>query len=116
MSLGVIASLQTCTTYCLEWRRPPACSHGRNSFPPHYAGINEQVLPAELFPSYTVVEYAPPPPPNAPPPVPPAFIFVLDLALDPVEIEVRDLVIGILPAQHCPLLSSLSRWWCMRRC
>lgn len=64
-------------------------SHGRNAFLPHYAGINEQMLPAELFASYTAVEYVPPPPPHAPPPLPPAFVFVLDLALDPREIEVR---------------------------
>ena len=66
-------------------------SHGRNAFPPHYAGINEQMLPAELFASYTAVEYVPPPSPRAPPPLPPAFVFVLDLALDPKEIEVMSL-------------------------
>jgi hypothetical protein len=46
------------------------------------------MLPAELFASYTAVEYVPPLPPHAPPPLPPAFVFVLDLALDPAEIEV----------------------------
>ncbi|EXB29845.1 Protein transport protein Sec23A [Morus notabilis] len=35
----------------------PFC-HGKNSFPPSYAGIAETNLPAELFPSYSVVEYA----------------------------------------------------------
>lgn len=46
------------------------------------------MLPAELFASYTAVEYVPPLPQHAPPPLPPAFVFVLDLALDAIEIEV----------------------------
>ena len=80
-------------------------SHGRNAFPPHYAGINEQVLPAELFASYTAVEYVPPPPPHAPPPLPPAFVFVLDLALDPKEIEVRCAHLPVNKASgHLPML------------
>ena len=43
---------------------PPACvqiwicpfCYTRNHFPAHYAGISEQSLPAELFPSYTTLE------------------------------------------------------------
>lgn len=34
----------------------PFC-HQRNQFPRNYADINEQSLPAELFPNYTTVEY-----------------------------------------------------------
>lgn len=36
----------------------PFC-HNKNSFPSSYAGIGETNLPAELFPTYSVVEYAP---------------------------------------------------------
>lgn len=36
----------------------PFC-HRKNSFPRSYAGIGETNLPAELFPTYSVVEYAP---------------------------------------------------------
>ncbi|KAF4389302.1 hypothetical protein G4B88_003115 [Cannabis sativa] len=36
----------------------PFCQH-KNSFPSSYAGIGETNLPAELFPTYSVVEYAP---------------------------------------------------------
>lgn len=34
----------------------PFCFH-RNPFPPSYSSINEQNLPAELFPTYSTVEY-----------------------------------------------------------
>ncbi|CAL55059.1 Zinc finger, Sec23/Sec24-type [Ostreococcus tauri] len=37
----------------------PLC-HARNHFPPHYGGLSETNLPAELFPSYTTIEYAMP--------------------------------------------------------
>ena len=39
----------------------PFC-YTRNHFPAHYAGISEQALPAELFPSYTTLEYVLPRP------------------------------------------------------
>lgn len=65
-----------------------ARSRGRNAFPPHYAQVSETMLPAELYAGYTVVEYAPPAPPQAPPPTPPAFVFLLDLALESTKIDV----------------------------
>jgi len=34
----------------------PMC-HARNHFPPHYGALSETNLPAELFPSYTTIEY-----------------------------------------------------------
>ncbi|XP_050237086.1 protein transport protein SEC23 C isoform X3 [Mercurialis annua] len=34
----------------------PFCYH-RNPFPPHYASITDDNLPAELFPQYTTIEY-----------------------------------------------------------
>ena len=34
--------------------------HARNHFPPHYNALSETNLPAELFPSYTTIEYAVP--------------------------------------------------------
>ena len=38
----------------------------RNHFPPHYNDINENNLPAELYPSYTTIEYALPRAPARP--------------------------------------------------
>lgn len=35
-----------------------AMCHARNHFPPHYNALSETNLPAELFPSYTTIEYA----------------------------------------------------------
>lgn len=80
-----------------------ARSRGRNAFPPHYAQVSETVLPAELYAGYTVVEYAPPAPPQAPPPTPPAFVFLLDLALESTEIEVgfERLPCKTLPCHTC---------------
>ncbi|CAN8267693.1 unnamed protein product [Cochlearia groenlandica] len=40
----------------------PFCSH-KNPFPRSYSGITETNLPAELFPTYSAVEYSSPPPP-----------------------------------------------------
>ncbi|KAK7287290.1 hypothetical protein RIF29_00503 [Crotalaria pallida] len=48
----------------------------RNHFPPHYASISDDNLPAELFPQYTTIEYETPGDPA--PPVPPVFLFVVD--------------------------------------
>jgi len=56
---------------------------GRNHFPAHYAQINENNLPAELFQAYTAIEYTLP----ASMPSPPAFLFVCDLALPPEEVR-----------------------------
>ena len=52
------------------------CSYNRNSFPPHYQGINEVQLPGELFQEAVSVEYVLHQPVRAPP----AFLLVLDLS------------------------------------
>ncbi|KAL9332850.1 hypothetical protein ACSQ67_002460 [Phaseolus vulgaris] len=54
----------------------PFCSL-RNPFPRPIADTN---LPAELFPTYSTVEYSPSLPSSSPPPPPPAFVFLLDLS------------------------------------
>jgi len=59
----------------------PFC-YTRNHFPAHYAGISESALPAELFPSYTTLEYALP---RAPTNVP-AFLFCVDTCIEEGEI------------------------------
>ena len=56
----------------------------RNHFPPHYNDINENNLPAELYPSYTTIEYALPRAPAGPP----AFLWVIDTCLsDEAELQ-----------------------------
>ena len=54
-----------------------ALCHARNAFPAHYAGISDQNLPAELFPTATTIEYQTAP---SAPIHPPAYVFVLDAA------------------------------------
>ncbi|KAJ1377007.1 Zinc finger, Sec23/Sec24-type [Sesbania bispinosa] len=58
----------------------------RNHFPPHYASISDDNLPAELFPQYTTVEYETPGEPA--PLVPPVFLFVVDTFV--IEEEIGD--------------------------
>lgn len=62
------------------------CSGGHNSFPQHYAGISSDHMPAELYNNHTALEYRLPA--RSQPRPPPAFVFLLDLALEPAEIEV----------------------------
>ncbi|GBG72481.1 hypothetical protein CBR_g12056 [Chara braunii] len=54
----------------------PFC-HQRNAFPPSYASISEDNLPAELFYGSAAVEYMVPPH-RSRPSYPPAFLFVVD--------------------------------------
>eukprot|EP00897_Mesotaenium_endlicherianum_P006752 jgi/Mesen1/6104/ME000310S05206 len=69
----------------------------RNQFPPHYAGISENNLPAELYPEYTTIEYGLPGGPGTPP----VYLFVLDTCI--IEEELGYLkasltqAIGLLP-------------------
>ncbi|XP_061349026.1 protein transport protein SEC23 C isoform X1 [Gastrolobium bilobum] len=56
----------------------------RNHFPPHYASISDDNLPAELFPNYTTVEYDSPGDTSAT--VPPVFLFVVDTCVIEEEI------------------------------
>ncbi|KFM28481.1 Protein transport protein SEC23 [Auxenochlorella protothecoides] len=55
----------------------------RSPFPPHYAGISETVLPAELFPSATTVEYATA---RHAPPTPPTYLILLDTSVPEDEL------------------------------
>lgn len=72
----------------------------RNHFPQHYAMISETNVPAELYPQYTTVEYAPPASDAAPPP-PPVFLFVLDICIIEEEMgfvkSALRQAIGLLP-------------------
>lgn len=56
----------------------PFC-HSRNHFPGHYQGITEQNVPAELFPTYTTIEYSVQ---RTMAPGPPAYVFLVDTGVD----------------------------------
>ncbi|CAN6562392.1 unnamed protein product [Malus baccata var. baccata] len=70
----------------------------RNHFPPHYASISDENLPAELFPQYTTIEYDSS---LEKPTSPPVFIFVVDTCM--IEEELSFLksalsqALGLLP-------------------
>lgn len=70
----------------------------RNHFPPHYASISDENLPAELFPQYTTIEYQSPGEASS---LPPVFMFVVDTSI--IEEEMAFLksslsqAIGLLP-------------------
>ena len=65
----------------------PFCFH-KNPFPRSYAGITETNLPAELFPTYSAVEYSPPTDGVAPWSAPgPAFVFVVDASMAEEELR-----------------------------
>ncbi|XP_050280877.1 protein transport protein SEC23 [Quercus robur] len=54
----------------------------RNHFPPNYASISDDNLPAELFPHYTTIEYTQDSQIDQSPPQPPlVFLFVIDSCL-----------------------------------
>jgi len=55
----------------------------RNPFPPHYSGITETNLPAELIPSLTTIEYMLPRAVARPP----VFLFVVDTCMLKEDIE-----------------------------
>ena len=57
---------------------------GRNHFPPHYQGISESNMPAELYPSYTTIEYALP---RTIPPHPPVYMFLIDTCVSEDELK-----------------------------
>ncbi|EFN51277.1 hypothetical protein CHLNCDRAFT_141205 [Chlorella variabilis] len=60
----------------------PFC-HTRNHFPPHYAGISEASVPAELFPQYCTIEYSLP---RLGAQSPPAYVFVIDTCVPEDEL------------------------------
>ncbi|KAJ1404588.1 Zinc finger, Sec23/Sec24-type [Sesbania bispinosa] len=61
----------------------PFCSQ-RNPFPRSIADTN---LPAELFPTYTTVEYSPSSSSFLPPGIGPAFVFVVDISTSEDELR-----------------------------
>lgn len=63
----------------------PFC-YTRSHFPPHYAAISETNLPAELFPSYTTVEYTLTRTQTAAP-SPPCYVFVIDTCVSEEELN-----------------------------
>ncbi|XP_057531528.1 protein transport protein SEC23 C [Amaranthus tricolor] len=63
----------------------PFC-YSRNHFPPHYASISDENLPAELFSQYTTIEYEPPSEIHTQSHTPPVYLFVVDNCL--IEEEV----------------------------
>ncbi|EXB70669.1 Protein transport protein SEC23 [Morus notabilis] len=68
----------------------------RNHFPPGYATISDDNLPAELFPQYTTIEYEDQASNASSPPQPPVFMFVLDTCI--IEEEVAFLKSAISQA------------------
>jgi hypothetical protein len=68
----------------------PICFQ-RNPFPPAYADISEQNLPAELLPQYSTIDYMVS---RNIPPVPPVFVFIVDVCLPEEELQaVKDSII-----------------------
>ncbi|XP_068343567.1 protein transport protein SEC23 C-like [Pyrus communis] len=70
----------------------------RNHFPPHYASISDENLPAELFPQYTTIEYDSS---LEKPTSPPVFIFVVDTCMMEEELSflksALSQALGLLP-------------------
>lgn len=62
------------------------CSNARNPLPAEYAQISEALLPAELYPDYTAIEYTLP---QQTVQYPPTFLLVVDLCVGPEDIDVR---------------------------
>ena len=61
----------------------PLC-HSRNHFPPHYQGINENNMPAELYASYSTIEYTLP---RTVQPHPPVYLFLIDTCVSEDELS-----------------------------
>lgn len=61
----------------------PIC-YTRCHFPPHYQGISEQNVPAELYPQYTTVEYTLT---RTVPLHPPTYLFVVDTCVAEDELQ-----------------------------
>jgi len=55
----------------------------RNQFPPQYANISQDNLPAELLGSYTTIEYIL----SRSPGFPPIFLYVIDTCLDEDDLK-----------------------------
>ncbi|CAF2309779.1 unnamed protein product [Rotaria sp. Silwood2] len=70
----------------------------RNNFPPQYAGISEQLQPAELSPQYTTIEYTL----MRAPAQPAVFLFVVDTCMDEDDMtalkESLQMALSLLPS------------------
>ncbi|CAF0722708.1 unnamed protein product [Rotaria sp. Silwood1] len=70
----------------------------RNNFPPQYAGISEQLQPAELSPHYTTIEYTL----MRAPAQPAVFLFVVDTCMDEDDMtalkESLQMALSLLPS------------------
>jgi protein transport protein SEC23 len=76
----------------------PFCLH-RNPLPPHYKDISAEVVPPELLPSSTTIEYRL----ARPAPSPPVFLFVVDTCQEEDSLKaLKDSIImalSLLPPQ-----------------
>jgi protein transport protein SEC23 len=55
----------------------------RNAFPPGYTDISNNNLPAELYPTYSTIEYTL----SRPAQTPPIFLYVVDTCMDSDELK-----------------------------
>ena len=79
---GILNPFASCDFTAHLWICP--LCFGRNHFPAQYNGINEQMLPAELFQEYTTIEYRLP---ALKPVYAPAYVFVVDTCLSEEELN-----------------------------
>lgn len=79
---GILNPFASCDFAAHLWICP--LCFGRNHFPAQYNGINEQMLPAELFQEYTTIEYKLP---ALKPVYAPAYVFVVDTCLSEEELN-----------------------------
>lgn len=82
-SCGAILNPYASVDYYAKIWVCPMC-FARCHFPPHYQGISEQNVPAELYPQYTTIEYTL----NRTVPFhPPTFLFVVDTCVAEDELH-----------------------------
>ena len=107
------------------WKCPFCFRH--NPFPPHYSGITETNLPAELIPSFTTIEYILPRAAS----LPPVFLFVVDTCMTADELQPlkdtllmglslipQNALVGLITygatVRHRPPSLPFSPWRCLR--
>jgi protein transport protein SEC23 len=82
-SCGAILNPYASVDYYTKMWVCPMC-FARCHFPPHYQGISEQNVPAELYPQYTTIEYTL----NRTVPYhPPTYLFVVDTCVAEDELH-----------------------------
>jgi protein transport protein SEC23 len=82
-SCGAILNPYASVDYYAKLWVCPMC-FSRCHFPPHYQGISEQNVPAELYPQYTTIEYTM----NRTVPFHPAtYLFVVDTCVAEDELH-----------------------------